>query len=255
MTIELTAPASYAEMSEKELRYLATLLVAGQTEEQIRIKCFIKYAGIKLIRSNEDTYYFRRKGIKGNFTLTVDEVMYFAKKFNYLTNNHIGIKPFTKIGKYKAVDRLLRDTCFEQYLNAENYYQAYIHTSDPVHVHKLMAVLYTDKNGYNSKRIDAMAGYFARKATAEDRLITTMWMIGIKEYFLKKFRYLFVRQAVNEEEEVKLPDMLEIMTNQVRMLTGGDVTKNLDVLKANTWDALIEIDKKCEEYKKLNKDV
>lgn len=80
-----------------------------------------------------------------------------------------------------------------------------------------------------------------------------MWMVGVKAYYARKFRYLFARETNEEQEEETFPDMAEIINNQLRILTSGDVTKRAMVLSANTIDALTELNEKCHEYLQLNK--
>ena len=67
-----------------------------------------------------------------------------------------------------------------------------------------------------------------------------------------KFKYLFRKKAESDDDdELTPPNMLEMVTNQVRMLTDGDITKNKQILAANTWDALSELDNKGREYEEL----
>ena len=249
MKVELKAPRNFSEMTEKQLRYLAALIIVGQTEDQIRTKCFIRFTGIRPIMTVNDISYFVKPKLKGFFTLRVEEVVYFSKKLDFLNKQqYAGIRPIGQIGKYKPVDRLLRDITFGKYLDAENYYQAYIFTRDEKYLIKLMAVLFVAKK-HDIKKAEK---YFSRKKFQEERFITTMWMMGIKEEFARKFNYLFVRPTTSEGDGTP-PNMLEIITNQVRMLTDGDITKNNLVLSANTWDALTELNNKCRESADLKK--
>ena len=243
MKIELTAPRNFGEMTEKELRYLIDLLVAGQTEKQIHVKCFIRFTGIKTIMNIGDTYYFVKPKMKGFFKLTSEEVSNFATSFKYLTSKYEGLTPFARIGLYHPADKLLRNITFAKYIEAENHYQAYIFKKEDKYLVKLLTVLYFS----NEKSMQ-------RNATAADRTMCLLWFIGIKEYFARKFKYLFGKVQGNEEEEdgdPVPPNMYEIITNQVRMLTEGDITKNKQVLSSPTWDALTELDNKCREYKEL----
>jgi len=251
MPIELTAPRNYSEMTEKHLRYVAALMLAGQTEDQIRTKCFIRFTGIKPISNNGDNYHFSRKGMKGSFMLKTTEVADFSNSFAFITTNFKGFVPFAKIGKYKAVDRLLRNISFAQYIDVENNYQAYIFTKDEKFLTKLIALLYIRKP-YAETNFLSAEKYMQKKATKVERLIVTLWMIGIKQELALKFKYLFLKKTESDDlDELTPPNMLEIVTNQVRMLTDGDITKNKQILAANTWDALKELDNKCREYEEL----
>ena len=48
------------------------------------------------------------------------------------------------------------------------------------------------------------------------------------------------------------PDMMEVMNNQIRALTGGDVTKEEEILNIDTWRALTELDAKAKEADEFN---
>ena len=249
--IELTVPRGYSEMNEKQLRYVAALQVSGQSEEKLRTKCFIRFSGIKPIANTGDTYYFIRPKFKGTFSMTAESVAYFSKKMDWISKHYIGITPIQRIGRYQAVDRLLRDTTFAQYLEMENFYQAFLFTKKEEFLHKLMATLYLKCTKYDGNLTEKRANRFAR-ASEVDKIATIMWIMGIKEYFKIKFKNLFVSYASGEETD-EAPDMFEIINSQVRALSNGDITKEDDILKKQTWSALKELDNKAKETKNLTK--
>lgn len=75
-----------------------------------------------------------------------------------------------------------------------------------------------------------------------------MWMIGIKEAFKKQWPYLFHSTNPDDEfDQGTAPDMHTIIQNQIRMLTGGDITKRSEVLSSSTWAALDELNTKARE--------
>lgn len=249
--IELTVPRGYSEMNEKQLRYVAALQVAGQSEEKLRTKCFIRFAGIKPVSNVGDIHYFIRPKFKGYFTLRTEEVNYFSKKMDWISKHYIGITPIQKIGRYRAVDRLLRDTTFAQYLEMENFYQAFLFTKEEQYLHKLMATLYLSGKKFDAGLTDKRAKRFTLASDVE-KIATIMWIMGIKEYFKIKFKDLFVSAGTDGETD-EAPDMLEIVNSQVRALTDGDITKETAVMKSETWAALKELDNKAKESKNLTK--
>lgn len=251
-TINLTAPQNYGEMTEKQIRYVAALQLHGMPDKDIWRKCLIKFSGIKPIGGTSLRYYFVKKGYKGYFSLKLEEINYFSNKLDFLTRNYVGITP-VKIGKYKPCDNQLCDTVFMQYLEAENYYQAYIFTQDAGHLFKLMATLYQDGAKYDNNIVAKRAKYFSRHASEVKKLIVVMWMIGVKEFLTLKFNTLFEKPKDDEMGESKAPDMYAIIQNQVRMLTEGDITKRDQVLRSNTWDALDEMNAKQREAKEMEK--
>lgn len=252
--INLRAPKSYCEMTEKQVRYVAFLQLKGLAEETIWTKCLVKFTGIKAIGGTSDFYYFAKRQLRGFFKLTIEEFNYFSKKMSFITKSYFGIHPVSKIGKFTPCDELLRDTIFLQYLEAENEYQAFLFNKEEKHLYRLIAILYQNCKKYNNNIIDKRAKYFSRYATEVEKLITLMWMVGIKEYFTCKFNFLFCRvDDGSEEQSTTAPDMYGIIQNQVRMLTDGDITKREKVLSSNTWDALEEMNAKIRDAKELEK--
>lgn len=77
------------------------------------------------------------------------------------------------------------------------------------------------------------------------------WYNGLKTYFADMFPDLFRRLRTTEQDEQ--PDLREAMLAQIRALTGGDVTKESDVLNVDTWTALAELDAKAREAKEFAK--
>lgn len=249
--VELTVPRSYAELSIKQVKYIAHLQLSGETAENICTKCFIGFSGIRPVAKVNDIYFFVKKKMKGFFSITSDQVAFFSKKMDWVNKSYAGIQP-PQIGRYLPCDKYMRDTNFIQYLEAENYYQAYLFKKEDVFLHKLMAVLYQRGDKYNNSRIDKLAKYFKRRPMFEKH-ITLMWMVGLKTYFARKYKFLFARTSAEdgEDDQEALPDMAEIINNQLRILTEGDVTKRKLVLSTNTVDALSELNEKCREYLEL----
>jgi len=248
-TIDLTAPRNYSEMTEKQVRYVAHLQVKGNKEEWIWTKCLINFTGIRPIGGTSKVYYFAKKHLKGFFSMTIEETFDFAKKLDFVTKRYIGIRPMKKIGRYRPCDELLRDISFQQYLDAENHYQAFLFTKSEYHLFDLMATLFTLPGlSYNNITSNKAIRRMKRCSEAE-KLMVIMWFVGIKEYFSNQFKYLFNRAKVDETDTTTAPDMLGIIRNQVRMLTEGDITKEEQVLAAPAWTALSEMNDKCREAK------
>jgi len=113
-----------------------------------------------------------------------------------------------------------------------------------------MATLYMKKSQkYDNDLTEKRSKKLSRRSKVE-KLIVFMWFTGIKEFFALKFPELFARTGGGIEGE-KAPDMYQIIQNQVRMLTEGDITKRDLVLQSLTWDALDELNQKVRENNEL----
>ena len=74
------------------------------------------------------------------------------------------------------------------------------------------------------------------------------WYTQLKALFVKEFSNFFKRV-----DGGTTPSVRDAMNAQIRALTGGDVTKEEQILAIDTWRALTELDAKAleaEEFKK-----
>ena len=77
------------------------------------------------------------------------------------------------------------------------------------------------------------------------------WYTQLKAHFSKHFSNFFKRTQGGSSQSV-----VEAMNAQIRALTGGDVTKEKEILAIDTWRALTELDAKAreaEEFKQAMK--
>lgn len=77
------------------------------------------------------------------------------------------------------------------------------------------------------------------------------WMCGLKQYFAALFPHLFRKKGSAAEIVAELRD---ITFSQLRALTGGDITKEEDVLNADTWSALSELNAKAREAEEMDRE-
>ncbi len=140
----------------------------------------------------------------------------------------------------KAVDAKLHGVEFGDYLRLENLYQGFIQSKDPDALAGCMDILYPARQSPEAggwKDLDAM-----------EICNALTWLSQVKELFAAMWGHLF-RPWRGEKE----PDMLEIMNCEIRTLTGGDVTKEAQVLETDCWRALTELDYKAKEAEELNR--
>lgn len=246
-TIDLIAPKSYEQLTEKQLRFVSALVLSGMEEEAIWTRCFVRFTGIFPLGAKDDRYYFKKKHVKGIFSLPMESANEFVSTMSFLTRNHIGIKPLSKLRGFQPAQSQWEDVIFLQYLDAENYYQAYIHTKDEQYLNKLLATLYLKKgDSYdNDGMIDRQKEL--SRCTLVEKTSCLLWVMGVKEFFSKKWPDLFAPARSGGDS---VPDMYAIIQNQMRVLTDGDITKRESVLSALAWDALDELNAQVSEARK-----
>ena len=76
------------------------------------------------------------------------------------------------------------------------------------------------------------------------------WFTSIKRYFASMFTHFF--QQVEDDslapKAVTLAYLQNNMNTQIRALTGGDITKEKEVLEMDCWRALTELNAKAKDY-------
>lgn len=79
-----------------------------------------------------------------------------------------------------------------------------------------------------------------------------LWWASVKLYFASQFPHFFqpFQRSVGADQP-ELPNLMGAMNAQIRALTGGDVTKEKEVLQMDCWRALTELDAKAHDIQIL----
>lgn len=73
--------------------------------------------------------------------------------------------------------------------------------------------------------------------------------------FGNMFKHFF-KSATTDESMLSSPSLQQLqesMNTQIRALTGGDITKEKEVLSMDCWSALTELDAKGKDYEDIRK--
>lgn len=243
--IEFTLPRSWEDLTEKQLRYVYFLRCSQFTNTQVLTYCLIRFLGIKVRRYTDAGWIcsVRRGMRRKSFFLKNWEVQYFLKELSFLQDPAASVVNLPRIGRYIAVDRYLHDFAFSDYLQTENYYQGYLHTQKDELLKKLAMLLFRDSKGNRPKKM---------RLSQVELYSVFQWYFGLKNHFAGRFPYFFTRiDSSDDEEKPETPDMEAVMNSEIRALTGGDVTKEKEILVMDTWRALTELNEKARELKEL----
>ncbi len=212
MVINVTMPKSWAELTDRQLRYLYFLLSAGYNRVQVQAYCLIRWGRL------ED------KGLRASQIAAV------LPALGWLTDPpDVPVRRET-MGKDKALyDPYCTGMTFETYLALDNLQQGFIHTGNAGLLRQMAVLLYdTD-----------------RPLTEEECVNIEYWYAGLKRYLARRFSRLFKPAEGLSSADLKA-DLQRAVDMQIRALTGGDITKNGQVLKADMYDALTELDARVE---------
>lgn len=139
-----------------------------------------------------------------------------------------------------AVDASLHGVSFGDYIRLETLYQGYLQSQNSQALIRIAELLY--KPGKKVKPITSL--------TQWQTLMIVMWVTQIKALFSTHFNHFFKPAASSEGET---PDMIEIINNEIRALTGGDVSKEDEILAIDCWRALTELNFKAQEAEEYNR--
>lgn len=233
--LKISTPKSWQELTPPQLRYILTLQAQGIPSGTIQVSAFLHFAGLKIYKTEGDCLRLRA-GMKV-YRVKASDIAMAAMALDFITDPPTHPQLLPELGGKQAKDAELHGVPFAHYLQIENYMQQYLRTKDATLLTPVLALLYEDN--LQEEDIDDTARY-----------MVLHWYNGLKQFLAQTFPDLFRQVSGAEVEE---PDLREIMLAQIRALTGGDVTKEEQVLNVDTWTALAELNAKAREAKEVNK--
>lgn len=254
------APSSWAELSEDQLRYV--LSVMSIHHDHIVIKCYLlarfcgltvhKYTrtgwkcSVKCEESDENGDSKTGKVCERVLYISAAEILSLLKNFDFI-DKFTDFRPLQRASDVllTAVDSMLHDVSFYDYLNIEKNYQLFMLNQEDKFLSKMAHLMYRTADG----SADETAHF-----EPFELLGVFMWFSSVKEYFAANFPHFF--KPAREGGELRRVDILPAMQAQIRALTDGDVTKQQAVYNTDCWAALTELDNKAreaEEFKERNR--
>ena len=149
------------------------------------------------------------------------------------------------IDTLQPVDELLHGVPFEDFLDMDVNYQLFLtNKEDTSYLQTIGRFLYrpcveeehlADPENYDQEY----------EFTPGERLNCFLWFSWVKAQFSEWFpNYFTSGRARGSVDHMKL---LHDKQTQIRALTGGDITKEKEILKMDCWTALYELDAKAKE--------
>lgn len=241
MTINVTLPTCWAELTQEQLRMAYQILETSTstTEAQTLVMLAVLDWDVEYMRDGRWSVHCG----KTHFVTTAEDMSRLVGSMAWVTEQ-LGREAvcIEEIDGATAMSRMLYGATLEEYLTCENLYQGFLVTRDSELVRRMAEVLYR-KPGI-------------RIAKYEETSVVCWWS-GVKEMFATQFGNFMkpVENAVQEEIDIMEAGRRakESMNAIIRALTKGDVTKNAAVLAAQVWDCFVELDAICRESDELKK--
>lgn len=244
--LNFSLPDSWEKLSQKQLYYV---LFALSLFEDIQAKTyiFLRLLGIRVLKKSAAGWVcqvrlslFRRK----TFFLQKWEILYYLHKLDFINDSGMIPVRFERIGKYLAVECSLHSLKFKDYIRLENYYQGFLSCKNEELLLSMAKLLYRDKNDNYAYKL---------QLNSVQHLSVMIWFSAVKNLFSAKFPAFFQRVSDDAEVAEENPDMEAVMNAEIRALTGGDATKENEVLELDCWRALTELNEKAREAQELKK--
>lgn len=254
VSINLTVPTSWNELSDGQLRYVYSLIANDFSLDEIKTLTLLQWAMPKVrveglvvrgkflcsLNSPHSTLHFQLTALQ------LAEAISVLDWLDELPSSPVCLK---KIGNHVAVDPDFQGVPFETFLMVENLYQGFLHTKNDALLDNIAALLYHQK----SSTLSTLRSPLSKS----ERISIFYWIASVKEMFAKRFSDFFQPAATETENMLgsspNIGEQLqESMDAQIRALTKGDITKEREILSLDTWRALTELNAQAKEYKQIN---
>lgn len=254
------APSSWAELSEEQLRYVLSVMSIHHDHIVIKCNLLARFCGLTVHKYTRTGWKCSVKcdesGENGDarigkvrervLYISAAEILSLLKNFDFI-DKFTDFRPLQRASDVllTAVDSMLHDVSFYDYLNIEKNYQLFMLNQEDKFLSKMAHIMYRTADG----SADETAHF-----EPYELLGVFMWFSCVKEYFAANFTHFF--KPAREGGELRRVDILPAMQAQIRALTDGDVTKQQAVYNTDCWAALTELDNKAreaEEFKERNR--
>ena len=232
--LNFTFPKAWSELSQTQLRsVLVFLSVYSAANALVRIVCF--FANLIIVRKLEYGDFhciLIAEGGQDTITLSADEFTAMCDALEWVLEP--GNTPVLLTEGRKSIDAMLHGVPFETYIMLENLYQGFLMSKNKDAVVRMAEIIFEE---------DVAA------VQPHERFGIVQWFTQVKSLFAREFPDFF-RPLSGAPASVK-----EAMNAQIRALTGGDVTKEQEVLAIDTWRALEELNAKAREAEEFKKSI
>ena len=230
-------PKAWPELTQRQLKaVLVCLATYPQITALVKVTCF--FANMVIIRKLESGSFSCRLATEnGVHTVNISSLDMTAMADTMAWIMEPGKVPvlLDEVNGRKAnIDVELHGVPFESYLMLENLFQGFLMSNNVQAVHDMAKIIYSGDGEPQLKQFEVFA--------------ICQWFAQIKALFSERFPNFF-----KPASGTSAISMYDVMHAEIRALTGGDITKTSQVLEADTWVALAELDAKAREAEEFRK--
>lgn len=237
--ITVRQPSKWTELTRNETWQTFRALARNDISiDEIPSRVFLKINNISVFGRNARGSFLCMKGTK-LFELTPEVLAELAIPLKFILKDMPAPWRPDAFGKYNPQPSDLSETSFGDWLVIDNIMQGVIHTKDLELLDKLIPYLFT-----NRRKPEALL--------PEWRVAIFRWLTSLRDYVSRRFPDLYVPAGGNvQESAISARAIEESVDAQIRILTKGDITKEDEIMAANMYRALAELNARAREYKEL----
>ena len=242
ISFNVALPASWQELTQEQLRAALSLMATGAAGTSLITQAFLIFAGLK--PDGEDIYRNRAGFL---MKIGVSQIAAAALHLEYLTT-----PPTAAVRLDRAEDGApcktgadFEDATFGEFLHTDGLF-----------------LMYLNNQGANAALIAEIAKLLypgiTEKAAASPLMNANIiiWLSGFKKQLAGMYPYLFAAPAAagyEETPEETAARSRRATLSMIRALTGGDITKENDILQTAAHSALNELNEKAREAQEFEK--
>lgn len=239
MNIDIKVPEDWAALTQKQLKRLFKLLALPFDPAGVKLLFLLRVNSMSVItRSIHGKYILRHR--RRIFEADSWLLSQCTDMLHWIDTPPPYPVHLERIRSRKAVQADFQGVPFETYIITDNLYQGYLMTRDPALLDQAARALYP--------------GLKARRPLKEwQRIAVFYWIASLKSMLSARFSDFF--GPIPDDGTLgigsKADAVQAAMNAQIRALTKGDITKEQEILKLDTWRALTELDAQAREYKQM----
>lgn len=241
ISFNVALPTAWEELTQEQLRTVFRLMATGAAGAALTAKAFLIFAGLK---PDGVDIYRTRAGFQ--MKIGVSQIAAAAMRLDFLTK-----MPTAAVRLDRAEDGTpcktgadFEDATFGEFLHADGLFLMYLNNpeANADRLAEIAEMLY-----------QGIGRAAATSPTMNANII--VWLTGLKHQLTGMYPYLFAAPAADYEEtpEEAAARRRRATLSMIRALTGGDITKENDILQTAAHSALNELNEKAREAKELEK--
>lgn len=239
-------PAGWNEFTQKELRETLKLMSRLDTHTVVPVAVFRMLSGMRVMAGKGDSWVLRfgRRWV----TVSSSALAELLTPLEFMEEPGNIPAPLDKIAGRKRVDAGLHGVSFGNWLRLENAWQGFLMSHRPELLRFMLDILYPAPRGL--KGLVARLRLRIRPLREWEILGMLQWISQLKGMFAGLFPHFFQPAGSGSGTP---GNMIESMNNQLRALTGGDLSKEDRIRESDCWRALTELDYKAKEAEDMKK--